>query len=213
MRPTTCSPRRRWRRAWTAAPRWLRPRIVMRISWCPTRSRCWRRRPEVSRRRGSAWRRSSSATGCCPSRWSISSRCGEPLRQAARRGRDRRQDRGRAAARVQGTLERLITHADELRPRQAAAVRDPNVQLFRRIAQMDVSAPAACRPMPASTAPAAPPLPARSALRRWPSGSSRARRSQRRLSATAVTKPSRKPMSIRSHRQWRLTPPPRARNE
>ena len=30
-----------------------------------------------SRRRGSAWRRSSSATGCCPSRWSISSRCGE----------------------------------------------------------------------------------------------------------------------------------------
>ncbi len=40
-----------------------------------------------------------------------------------------------------GTLEHLIAHADELRPRQAAAVRDPNVQLFRRIAQMDVGAP------------------------------------------------------------------------
>ena len=40
-----------------------------------------------------------------------------------------------------GTLEHLIAHADELRPRQAEAVRDPNVRVFQRIAQMDVGAP------------------------------------------------------------------------
>jgi DNA polymerase-1 len=40
-----------------------------------------------------------------------------------------------------GTLEHMIAHADELRPRQAEAIRHPNVLVFQRIAQMDVAAP------------------------------------------------------------------------
>ncbi len=40
-----------------------------------------------------------------------------------------------------GTLDNMIAHADELRPRQADAIRDPQVKVFRQIAQMDVTAP------------------------------------------------------------------------
>jgi DNA polymerase-1 len=39
-------------------------------------------------------------------------------------------------------LDAIVAHADELRPRQAEAVRDPNLPLFRRIATMDSDAPA-----------------------------------------------------------------------
>jgi DNA polymerase-1 len=41
-----------------------------------------------------------------------------------------------------GTLAAIVEHADELRPRQAEAVRDPNLATFRRIATMDAGAPA-----------------------------------------------------------------------
>jgi DNA polymerase-1 len=43
-------------------------------------------------------------------------------------------------------LEAIVAHADELRPRQADAVRDPNLPLFKRIATMDAHAPAAPPP-------------------------------------------------------------------
>jgi DNA polymerase-1 len=39
-------------------------------------------------------------------------------------------------------LEAIVAHADELRPRQAEAVRDPNLPVFKRIATMDPEAPA-----------------------------------------------------------------------
>jgi DNA polymerase I len=45
-----------------------------------------------------------------------------------------------------GTLDNLIAHADELKPRHAEAIREPNVQMFRRIAQMDVAAPVTLPP-------------------------------------------------------------------
>jgi 5'-3' exonuclease len=41
-----------------------------------------------------------------------------------------------------GTLEAIVGHAGELRPRQAEAVRDERLATFRRIATMDASAPA-----------------------------------------------------------------------
>jgi 5'-3' exonuclease len=40
-----------------------------------------------------------------------------------------------------GTLDDVIAHADQLSPRQAAAVRDPRLPMFRQIATMDASAP------------------------------------------------------------------------
>jgi DNA polymerase-1 len=40
-----------------------------------------------------------------------------------------------------GSLEAIVAHADELRPRQAEAMRDPNLATFKRIATMDRSAP------------------------------------------------------------------------
>jgi DNA polymerase-1 len=43
-------------------------------------------------------------------------------------------------------LAAIVAHADELRPRQAEAVRDPNLPLFKRIATMDAQAPAAPPP-------------------------------------------------------------------
>jgi 5'-3' exonuclease len=41
-----------------------------------------------------------------------------------------------------GTLAAIVEHADELRPRQAEAVRDPQLAAFKRIATMDADAPA-----------------------------------------------------------------------
>ena len=41
-----------------------------------------------------------------------------------------------------GTLEAIVGHAAELRPRQAEAVRDPRLATFKRIATMDTDAPA-----------------------------------------------------------------------
>ena len=38
-------------------------------------------------------------------------------------------------------LEAIVAHADELRPRQAEAVRDPRLAAFKRIATMDAKAP------------------------------------------------------------------------
>ncbi len=38
-------------------------------------------------------------------------------------------------------LEAIVAHADELRPRQAEAVRDPRLPMFKRIATMDADAP------------------------------------------------------------------------
>jgi 5'-3' exonuclease len=43
-------------------------------------------------------------------------------------------------------LAAIVAHAGELRPRQAEAVRDPNLPLFKRIATMDAEAPAAPPP-------------------------------------------------------------------
>jgi DNA polymerase-1 len=40
------------------------------------------------------------------------------------------------------SLEAIVAHADELRPRQAEAVRDPRLAMFKRIATMDADAPA-----------------------------------------------------------------------
>ena len=39
------------------------------------------------------------------------------------------------------SLEAIVAHADELRPRQAEAVRDPRLATFKRIATMDADAP------------------------------------------------------------------------
>ena len=41
-----------------------------------------------------------------------------------------------------GTLEQAIEHRDELSPRQAQALADPDLLLFRRVATMDDRAPA-----------------------------------------------------------------------
>jgi DNA polymerase I len=41
-----------------------------------------------------------------------------------------------------GTLAAIVEHAGELRPRQAEAVRDPQLETFRSIATMDADAPA-----------------------------------------------------------------------
>jgi len=41
-----------------------------------------------------------------------------------------------------GSLEAIVAHADELRPRQAEAMRDPNLATLKRIATMDRGAPA-----------------------------------------------------------------------
>jgi DNA polymerase I len=43
-----------------------------------------------------------------------------------------------------GSLAAIVEHADELRPRQAEAVRDPQLETFKRIATMDADAPAPC---------------------------------------------------------------------
>jgi len=43
-------------------------------------------------------------------------------------------------------LDAIVAHADQLRPRQAEAVRDPNLPMFKRIATMDAQAPAAPPP-------------------------------------------------------------------
>ncbi|HEY2868750.1 MAG TPA: 5'-3' exonuclease H3TH domain-containing protein [Gaiellales bacterium] len=43
-------------------------------------------------------------------------------------------------------LAAIVAHADELRPRQAEAVRDADLPLFKRIAAMDREAPAAPPP-------------------------------------------------------------------
>ena len=40
-----------------------------------------------------------------------------------------------------GTLEGIVAAADELTPRQAEAVRDKRLALFRRVATMDRKAP------------------------------------------------------------------------
>ncbi|MGN6377916.1 MAG: 5'-3' exonuclease [Gaiellales bacterium] len=40
-----------------------------------------------------------------------------------------------------GTLENLLAHADELSPRQAAALREHDMDAFRRVATMDAQAP------------------------------------------------------------------------
>jgi DNA polymerase I len=40
-----------------------------------------------------------------------------------------------------GTLDDLVANADQLTPRQAAAVRDPDLETFRRVATMDAHAP------------------------------------------------------------------------
>ena len=40
------------------------------------------------------------------------------------------------------SLEAIVEHADELPPRQAEAVRDPRLAMFKRIATMDADAPA-----------------------------------------------------------------------
>jgi DNA polymerase I len=46
-------------------------------------------------------------------------------------------------------LAAIVAHADELRPRQAEAVRDPKLAVFKRIATMDPDAPA--KPPPDAT--------------------------------------------------------------
>ena len=48
-----------------------------------------------------------------------------------------------------GSLAAIVEHAGELRPRQAEAVRDPQLETFKRIATMDADAPA---PRPADAA-------------------------------------------------------------
>ncbi len=40
-----------------------------------------------------------------------------------------------------GTLDDVIAHADQLSPRQATALRDPRLSMFRQIATMDAGAP------------------------------------------------------------------------